>query len=346
VKAIYLYALFLAAVIAAGIVLRFSHRSQPQPDELVQSPAEMARAQAHPPHTLRDGLHPPFVHHVIIISIDGCRPDLLLRADTPFIHSLLGRSSFTFYAQTTDVAITLPSHVSMLTGVKPETHGIDFNTDPAPGRYPNVPTILELAHAAGMTTGVFSTKSKFSVFTRPHTIDYVWISEEATSPDDDVCAAKAAAAIRQHRPGVMLVHLGGGDYVGHVSGWGSDEQFEALHKADACVAEVFAAIHDAGMDDDTLTIITADHGGGGTGHGPDNEPSHFIPWIATGPQVKKHFDLTNFRELPVLTEDTFATACYFLGLDLPDNIDGQPVYAIIPSAETEPASPTTGPVPD
>jgi len=284
---------------------------------------------------------PPYVHHVYIISIDGCRPDILLRADTPFIHSLLAKSSFTFYAQTTDVAVTLPSHVSTLTGVTPEKHGINFNSVPPEGTYPNVPTILELAHARGMTTGVYSTKSKFSVFTRPNTIDYVSISTESSSPDDDITAALAAETIRLHKPGVMLIHLGGDDYAGHSAGWGSDKQFAALHLADTAIAGVFAAIHDAGIEDDTLTIITADHGGSGGTHGSDNPPSRYIPWIATGPMVKKHFDITNNRDLPVLTYDTFATACFFLGMPLPADIDGQPVYAIIPTpgAPTEPAPP-------
>lgn len=39
------------------------------------------------------------ITHVMIVSIDGCRPDLLLRADTPTIHSLLPRASFTFWAR-------------------------------------------------------------------------------------------------------------------------------------------------------------------------------------------------------------------------------------------------------
>ncbi|MCS7033377.1 MAG: alkaline phosphatase family protein, partial [Phycisphaerae bacterium] len=34
------------------------------------------------------------IRHVIIISIDGLRPDVLLRADTPNLRALLRRGSF------------------------------------------------------------------------------------------------------------------------------------------------------------------------------------------------------------------------------------------------------------
>src|SRR6185503_11559881 len=48
--------------------------------------------------------------HAVIISIDGCRPDVLLRAKATNIREMMDQGVFSFYAETTDVAITLPSH--------------------------------------------------------------------------------------------------------------------------------------------------------------------------------------------------------------------------------------------
>lgn len=44
-------------------------------------------------------------HRALVISIDGLRPDLLLRADTPNLHALFKRGSFSFWARTTEVSI-------------------------------------------------------------------------------------------------------------------------------------------------------------------------------------------------------------------------------------------------
>src|SRR6476660_1162779 len=61
----------------------------------------------------------PESEHVLLISIDGCRPDVLLRAKTPNVHKLVESGSYTFWARTIPPAITLPAHASMITGVTP-----------------------------------------------------------------------------------------------------------------------------------------------------------------------------------------------------------------------------------
>src|SRR4051794_27495970 len=57
------------------------------------------------------------INRALIISVDGLRPDLLARAYAPNIRGLMNAGSFSLWARTTAVAVTLPSHVSMLTGV-------------------------------------------------------------------------------------------------------------------------------------------------------------------------------------------------------------------------------------
>ena len=98
----------------------------------------------------------PAVEHVIIVSIDGLRPDMMLRNNTPVMRSMMRGGSYTMWARTTEVSITLPSHVSMLTGVVPERHAIWWNIeiDKEYMRYPSVPTIFELAKARGLTTAL------------------------------------------------------------------------------------------------------------------------------------------------------------------------------------------------
>ena len=71
----------------------------------------------------------PQISKVVIISVDGLRPDLALRGHTPNIHALMNIGSFTLWARTTAESVTLPSHTSMLTGVSPVKHGIQWNSD-------------------------------------------------------------------------------------------------------------------------------------------------------------------------------------------------------------------------
>ena len=50
------------------------------------------------------------VTHAVIISVDGMRPDLALRADMPNMRKMLERGSFSFWARTTELSITAESH--------------------------------------------------------------------------------------------------------------------------------------------------------------------------------------------------------------------------------------------
>ena len=266
---------------------------------------------------------------VLIVSVDGMRPDLALRADTPKIRGLLKKGTFTFWARTTAVSITLPSHVSMLTGVKPDKHGIAWNSD-MPFKepvYPARPTLFELAHKAGFTTAMAAGKSKFSTLAKPNTLDWCFVPTGGKTTDQLV-TDQAVTMIQEHQPQVLFVHLPDTDSFGHKCGWGSAEQIKAIENADTQIGRLLEALDQKHLREQTLVIVSADHGGAGWSHGADDERSRHIPWIATGPGVRENYDLTLQADLTVNTEDTFATACWFLDIPLPGGLDGKPVTAV------------------
>jgi arylsulfatase A-like enzyme len=143
-------------------------------------------------------------------------------------------------------------------------------------------------------------------------------------PNEEV-VVEAEKIIAADRPAVTFIHLPDVDVAGHLKGWGSHEQLEAIEKTDTHLARIFAALDAAGMRASTLVLLTADHGGAGLTHGPDDPRSRHIPWIVVGPGVRKNFDLTQIEALEVRTEDTCATACWLLGLPLPAYFDGKPI---------------------
>jgi predicted AlkP superfamily pyrophosphatase or phosphodiesterase len=267
---------------------------------------------------------------VVIVSIDGLRPDVALRADMPALRSLMARGSYTMFAATTDVAVTLPSHASMLTGVSPAKHGIHFNNDPGPGDplEPAWPTLLQVAHRAGLTTAMSAGKSKFSEFASPGALDLSFLPPRGGTASDSAVAAAAASWIATRRPQVLFVHFAGPDLVGHAQGWGSPAQIEAVAASDRALRQVLSALSSAELTDSTLVIVSADHGGAGKTHGGKDPRSHFIPWIAAGPGVRHDFDLTRQPGLQVRTEDTFSTACAWLGLAIEKPVEGRAVTEI------------------
>jgi predicted AlkP superfamily pyrophosphatase or phosphodiesterase len=271
------------------------------------------------------------IDRVLIISIDGLRPDLFLRANAPTLRGMLDRGSFSLWARTTAVSVTLPSHTSMLTGVTPEIHQIVWNGE-MPFKepvYPKRPTLFQLAKAAGYSTGMAAGKDKMDTLRVPGSVDHAWVTDKGVCTDQQV-ADEAVKIIQQFAPQVMFVHLPQVDSVGHAIGWGTAEQLKAVENADAQLKRILDA-SDLGS---TLVIISADHGGSARGHGPEDVRSRTIPWLATGPTVRAGFDLTRLgKNFDVATFDTFSTACYVLGVAPEKPVDGKAIVEIFERAE-------------
>lgn len=261
---------------------------------------------------------------VVIITIDGLRPDILLRADTPNIRRLMASGSFTLWARTVPECYTLPAHGSILTGVSPQRHGIEWN-DHIEEAFPLVPTLFDLAKRAGLTTAMVTGKTKFIAFDRPGSIDWKYLPRDEPIPDGFV-AQQGVAILREHRPQVLFVHLADTDTIGHAIGWGTPEQIWFVQEADRQVGVVMGAIQSLGLSESTLVILAADHGGAALLHGPDDERSRNVPWLAVGPGVRRDFDLTRYPDLQVSVLDTFATACDFLGLKADEGVEGRVVW--------------------
>jgi hypothetical protein len=333
------YAASAAAVIGLAIGWMLARGTAPKVGVPVRS-ADATSAGSQPatkaaparPASLRR-LDSPLVDRVVLISIDGLRPDLLVRARTPAIQGLLKTSAFSLWAQTVDhpYVYTLPSHVTMLTGVNPDRHGVTWNDYIE--WYPNVPTLFERVRATArngkpLTTAMATGKMKFVAVNRPGTIDWTYIPPDEPVTDAQV-AREATKILREHVPNVLFVHLPGVDTTGHAAGWGSPEQIAALEQADAAVADVAAAIIQLELEASTLLIVTADHGGAALTHWGDDPRSRTIPWIARGPGVRRGYDLTRLPGLDIRTEDTFATICVALGVPLPADTEGRFVMEML-----------------
>lgn len=255
--------------------------------------------------------------HVLVISIDGLRPDALMEADAPVLHELLKRSSYSLDARTVFPSLTLTSHVSMMTGVSPAVHHVLWN-EWEPSRGPlERQTMFDVAKAAGLSTAMFAGKEKFRHFVNGKRLD----AFEIPAYEVAVVAKAAADHIVKARPNMIMVHLAETDGAGHGVGWMSPAYFEAIERSDAAVGVLLKALETAGIAKDTAIIVSADHGGHARTHGTAMLEDMRIPWIAAGAGVKAGGRIA----APVTTYDTAATALQLLGVAIPAHFDGRPV---------------------
>ncbi len=262
-------------------------------------------------------------NHVIIISIDGLRPDAIEQFRAPTLQRLMREGSYSRDAQTILPSTTLPSHTSMLTGVDVDVHGVTFNSDETGNVGPlQVPTVFSLAHAVGFRTAAFFGKSKLQHLHLPHTLDYVRSLEgriawtgSAKRTVDDVERHLATAG-----PNLVFVHLAETDYAGHFFGWMGRSYARAVQHVDQAVELLIDHATVRFGPSQYTVIITADHGGHGRTHGTADPVDTTIPWIVWGEGVRAGATLG-----PVRTTDTAATALWLLGVTVPEAWSGRPV---------------------
>ncbi|MBN2084244.1 MAG: alkaline phosphatase family protein [Anaerolineales bacterium] len=258
----------------------------------------------------------PTADRVVIISIDGLRPDGLLQANIPRISELINGGSATFTARTILPSATLPAHASMVSGRCVSKHGILWN-DLIPSEEPlQGATVFSIAKDAGMRTVMVVGKEKLITLARPGTVDTF---RYVNGSDEDIVQKALQEASGGF--GVLFVHLILPDFYGHLTGWMSPEYIRGIGRDDAAVGTLLDGLRAGGLLDRAIVILTADHGGHGLTHGTYQKEDMTIPWIIYGFGVSEGVPI----DVPVSIMDTAATAVWGLGLGIPADWDGRPV---------------------
>jgi hypothetical protein len=252
---------------------------------------------------------------VLLLSLDGLRPDALEPNRTPTILALAEAGAYTLTAQTTLPSATLPAHGSMLSGFDVEQHGLTWNDYIPENGFILTPTVFSLAHDAGLQTEMVVSKEKLVHIAAPGTVD-----EFTYVPGGDFAVAEQAGLAIADGFDVLFVHFPGPDTAGHQAGWMSPIYLGTIAHTDEAVRRTLAALEAAGLRDGTLIILTSDHGGHGELHGSSSPEDMTIPWIVAGPGVVAGTRLTT----PITVYDTAATAAWALGLALPLDLAGRP----------------------
>src|SRR5262249_48648647 len=104
-----------------------------------------------------------------------------------------------------------------------------------------------------------------------------------SSYESVVVGPEAAAYIAKEKPAFAFVYIGDPDGLGHGEGWGSPAYVKGIEKVDAAVGKLLAALDTAGIRQDTIVLLTSDHGGHGKAHAEGTAEDTLIPWIAAGP---------------------------------------------------------------
>ncbi|HTR76985.1 MAG TPA: alkaline phosphatase family protein [Gemmatimonadaceae bacterium] len=266
------------------------------------------------------------VRRVILVVLDGLRPDAIEQFDLRQLREIQRRGASTGTARTVAPSVTAAAMGSLLTGVPPERHGLvsdRFHIPRPTSPLRPMPRVL-----------VESNYPASAFITRPPLL-FRWIAGRLgrhlgfsrarfVGKDAAGVLAAAGATIASQRRGLILLHWPDADRAGHDHGWMTPEYGAAARKMDESLARLGRLI-DAPDEDGTLLILLSDHGGGGTvpNQHDSAHPSDRTTFVT----------LAGRRVLPGALGDSIslldvpATVLWALGVKAPDDYAGTPIRA-------------------
>lgn len=212
---------------------------------------------------------------VYVLVVDGLRPDEITPATTPTLYRLREEGTAFPAARSLPVMETLPNHVMMITGMRPDRTGVPANSvyDADLGEVRTLdraddlraPTLLERLAERGLTTASVLSKEylygivgeRASVRWEPFPV--IPISDHA--PDLATVTA-LAATVRETDPDFAFVNLGDVDRVGHVDLTGTTlraARTAALVSTDGLVNRFAAFLKRTGRWESSVLVVLADH---------------------------------------------------------------------------------------
>ena len=267
------------------------------------------------------------IDHVILIGSDGFGAYAFEKAHVPNLRKLMKQGSWSLKARTVLPSSSAPNWASMVMGAGPELHGYTKWGSQSPdlpareldeyGMFPSIYTLIRKEKP----------KSEIGVIYEWDGIGYLFPKKAVNKDqncDGDIALTKAAASyIKEKKPDFLFIHLHDVDSVGHNAGHGTPEYYEAIERTDAHIGSIVKSIEEAGIMDKTVIIFTADHGGINKGHGLITMQEMQIPWIISGPGIKKENEIDD----SIMTFDTAATIAALFRLKQPQLWIGRPVTA-------------------
>jgi predicted AlkP superfamily pyrophosphatase or phosphodiesterase len=242
-------------------------------------PREAAPAPAGPTPAGTGGLNRPEYQdrpYVVLVSIDGFRADYLDTIDLPHLRRVAQRGARAQALVPVFPTVTFPNHYSLVTGLRPERHGIVANTfyDPARGQtysmsdgaavtdgswYRGEP-IWVTAELQGMVAACFFWPGSEAAIkgVRPT----LWKPYRASTPNEErVDGVLDWLRLPSHqRPHVVTLYFSELDAVSHREPMQSPAIATAAHSIDRVIGRLMAGIDTLPIRDRVYVLLTSDHG--------------------------------------------------------------------------------------
>ncbi|MBQ8302681.1 MAG: alkaline phosphatase family protein [Clostridia bacterium] len=249
--------------------------------------------------------------YVVVIGVDGAG-SFFRNTDTPNIDAIFEKGAITYNCLTANPTISAQCWGSLLHGVTPSVHGLTNSIAgshpyPTDSKFPSFFRVIR-ENDANATLASFSHWNSINVGIIENGIDVY----KATASTDSALTDAIVAYIGQNNPTALFVQFDEADGAGHSSGYGTATQLAKITEIDAYIGQIYDAYKQKGILDETLFIVTSDHGGSGTSHGGLTDAEKYVMFAASGKTVQ------NGEIQDIEIRDTAAIVLHALGYTAPE----------------------------
>ena len=242
--------------------------------------------------------------HVIVVGIDGAGA-FIKDADTPNFDSIFSNGAVTYSALASNPTISAECWGSMLLGVGPEIHKLTnaiVSTTPYPidSQFPSLFRRIKEAMP----------EAEIGSYCDWNCITYGILESNLNAAHDTARDTELTPIIceyiQEKKPAFLFIQFDSVDGAGHKNGYGSEKHLQRINEVDELVNDVYKAAETAGIIEDTLFIVIADHGGtpfdgNGASHGGWTDAEKLVTFAATGKTVQHcNIENMNIRDLAAI----------------------------------------------
>jgi predicted AlkP superfamily pyrophosphatase or phosphodiesterase len=267
---------------------------------------------------------------VVMIGFDAWGAYSFPKADMPLAKRMAKNGSSAMNARCIRPAKSSCNWASMVMGANPDIHGyIDWDTtvpafETPVDQYGIFPTIFALIkdQRPELKIGYFYEWDLMSLFCPDAVAHHKEMLPRLSY--DSVQAEKIADYIRMEKPDFAFIQFDEPDHRGHEAGHDTQPYYELLAQLDSFAAIIERGVKDSGNYDDTIFILTADHGGIEKDHGGDTPMERNIPLIFSGKNIKVGHTIKSMA----MIYDIPATIAYIFNVKTPQPWIGRPITEI------------------
>ncbi len=249
--------------------------------------------------------------HVVILGVDGAGA-FFRDTPTPNMDKIFENGATSYDVLTSIPTISAECWGSLLLGVTPEVHRLTngiVSSMPYDVNSP-FPSVFRIVRAAYPDAELASFCCWNPI---NHGIIENNLGVHKDTAGDGELTEKILAYLDGHAPTLLFVQFDSIDGAGHTYGYGFPEHLAAITSADGWIGRIYGKYEEKGLLDDTLFIVTADHGGTPTrSHGGTTDAEKYVFLGVRGKTVEKGtIGDAGIRDLAAIT-------AYALGVDLPE----------------------------